>query len=126
MLSTDPAAARRASRDVRAARFAADFDRDFDADEIVDRCMLALINEGAKILDEGIAWRGSDIDVVYANGYGFPRYRGGPMFYADTLGLDAVVARLEAFSQLTGDPCWEVHPLLRQLADEAKTLGSLN
>ena len=61
-------------------------------DEIVDRCILALVNEGARILDEGIAQRASDIDVVYLTGYGFPRYRGGPMFYADQLGLFNVAA----------------------------------
>ena len=58
------------------------------ADEIVERCLYALINEGARILEEGVAIRASDIDVVYTSGYGFPRYRGGPMFYADTVGLE--------------------------------------
>jgi 3-hydroxyacyl-CoA dehydrogenase len=100
--------------------------RDIDEGEIVDRLVLSLVNEGAAILAEGIAARPSDIDVVYLNGYGFPVWRGGPMFYADSLGLDAVLARLEELGRLTGDPCWEVHPFLRQLADEGKTLGSLN
>ncbi len=59
--------------------------------EILERCMYALVNEGAEILEEGIALRASDIDIVYLYGYGFPRYRGGPMFYADTVGLDKVL-----------------------------------
>lgn len=98
--------------------------RDFDADEIVDRCMLALINEGAKILDEGIAWRGSDIDVVYANGYGFPRYRGGPMFYADTLGLDKVLASIRANAERFGDRWWTPSNLLARLAENGGRLSA--
>ena len=65
-------------------------------DEIVERCVFALVNEGARMLEEGIAQRASDIDVVYLTGYGFPRYRGGPMFYADTLGLYNVVRAMRA------------------------------
>ena len=68
--------------------------RKIDDDEIVDRCILALVNEGARILEEGIALRASDIDIVYLTGYGFPRFRGGPMFYADTVGLYRVVRRM--------------------------------
>ena len=68
----------------------------------MDRCVLALINEGAKLLEEGIALRASDIDVVYLNGYAFPAWRGGPMFYADTIGLDRVLARLEEFEARHG------------------------
>jgi 3-hydroxyacyl-CoA dehydrogenase len=100
--------------------------RDIEDGEIVDRLVLALVNEGAAILREGIAARPSDIDVVYLNGYGFPLWRGGPMFYADTLGLDAVNARLEEFRQLTGDANWSVDPLLQQLAKDGKTLSSMN
>src|SRR6185503_18937115 len=66
-------------------------------DEIVERCMYALANEGAHILEEGIALRASDIDMVYLAGYGFPPYRGGPMFYADTVGLASVLAAIEKF-----------------------------
>lgn len=98
--------------------------RDFDDSEIVDRCMLALINEGAKILDEGIAWRGSDIDVVYANGYGFPRYRGGPIFYADTLGLDTVLAGIRANSERFGDRWWTPSNLLVHLAESGERLSA--
>jgi 3-hydroxyacyl-CoA dehydrogenase len=66
--------------------------------EIVERCIYALVNEGARILEEGIALRASDIDMVYLTGYGFPRAKGGPMFYAETVGLDRVVARMEEFA----------------------------
>ncbi len=87
--------------------------RRIERQEIADRCILSLINEGAQILDEGIALRAVDIDVVYLNGYGFPRYRGGPMFYADTVGLAEVVRRIEAFG-------WQPAPLLARLAAEGK------
>ncbi len=92
--------------------------RRIDAGEIVERCLYALINEGAKILDEGIAQRASDIDVVYINGYGFPPYRGGPMFYADTVGLDKVyegICRLRD-AQPVDYGYWEPAPLLEKLA----------
>jgi len=85
-------------------------------DEIVDRCVLALVNEGAKILDEGIAQRASDVDLVYLAGYGFPPFRGGPMFYADTVGLFNVVRRMKEFA-------WVPAPLLARLADEGKTFN---
>ncbi|PLP98451.1 3-hydroxyacyl-CoA dehydrogenase NAD-binding domain-containing protein [Cupriavidus pauculus] len=83
-------------------------------EEIVERSMLALINEGAHILDEGIAQRASDIDVVYVHGYGFPAWRGGPMFYAETLGLDKVLARIRALRDEHGAH-WEPSPLLERL-----------
>jgi 3-hydroxyacyl-CoA dehydrogenase len=100
--------------------------RDIDAAEIVDRCVLALINEGAKLLDEGIALRASDIDVVYLNGYAFPAWRGGPMFYADTLGLDRVLARLAEFEQRHGAEFWSPAPLLKRLAESGKTFSSFD
>ncbi|MFT6288943.1 MAG: 3-hydroxyacyl-CoA dehydrogenase [Alcanivorax sp.] len=100
--------------------------REIGEDEILDRLLLALVNEGAKILEEGIAARPSDIDIVYLNGYGFPAWRGGPMFYADTLGLAEVVARMEALLAATGDEDWAPAPLLRKLLDEGVPLGSLN
>ena len=90
--------------------------RNIDSHEIVDRCILSLINEGAKILEEGIALRPVDIDVVYLNGYGFPRQKGGPMFYADTIGLKEVIKRIEAFH-------WQPAPLLTKLVDEGKTFN---
>jgi 3-hydroxyacyl-CoA dehydrogenase len=89
--------------------------------EIVQRCIFALVNEGARILDEGIAARASDIDVVYLNGYGFPRQRGGPMFYADTVGLVNVVQALRRFAAEPGaDASWQPAPLLVRVADERK------
>jgi 3-hydroxyacyl-CoA dehydrogenase len=100
--------------------------RDISDEEIVDRLTLALINEGAAILAEGIAARPGDVDIVYLNGYGFPKWRGGPMFYADSLGLGTVIDKLEALRELTGDPCWEPAPLLVQLAAGGQTLASLN
>ncbi|MDN5758491.1 MAG: 3-hydroxyacyl-CoA dehydrogenase NAD-binding domain-containing protein [Tomitella sp.] len=92
--------------------------REFSDEEIVQRLVFALTDEGARIVDEGIALRASDVDVVYLAGYGFPRHRGGPMHYADSVGLSTVVARLREFH---GEG-WEPAPLLVRLADEGKTL----
>ena len=94
-------------------------------DEIVERCIFALVNEGAQLLDERIALRASDIDVVYLSGYGFPRYRGGPMFHADTVGLYNVVRTLRRFAANPhGDPgFWRPAPLLAKLAAESKTFN---
>jgi 3-hydroxyacyl-CoA dehydrogenase len=99
--------------------------RRVDDAEIVDRLVYALVNEGARILEEGIAARASDIDVVYLTGYGFPRARGGPMFYADQVGLDRVLGRVNEFARNPhGDPAfWTPAPLLerrsRQLTSAA-------
>ena len=95
-------------------------------DEIVHRCVYALVNEGAKILEEGIALRASDIDIVYLTGYGFPLYRGGPMFYADSQGLVNVIATMKKFSRNPhGDPgFWEPAMLLAKLAAAGKTFNS--
>jgi 3-hydroxyacyl-CoA dehydrogenase len=90
---------------------------------ILARLTFALINEGFKILEEGIAQRPSDIDVVYVNGYGFPAYRGGPMFYADTLGLDKIYQTICEFAQIYGEEFWQPSVLLKQLAAEGKTLA---
>ena len=94
--------------------------------EIVKRCVFALINEGAKVLEEGIAARASDIDVVYLTGYGFPIIRGGPMFYADTLGLATIVRALRRFAtNPAGDPgFWAPAPLLARLAAEGKSFNA--
>lgn len=89
-------------------------------EEIVERLAYALVNEGAQILDEGIAMRASDIDMVYLSGYGFPLYRGGPMFYADTVGLPAVLAAIERFAQGPNGAAWVAAPLLVRLAGEGK------
>ena len=88
--------------------------------EIIERCIYALVNEGAKILEEGIALRASDIDVIYANGYGFPRYRGGPMLYADMVGLDKVYGSICRYHELYGD-IWEPAPLIKRLSEQGKT-----
>ena len=98
--------------------------RDVAADEIVERCMLALINEGVDILSEGVAQRASDIDVVYANGYGFPRYRGGPMFYADELGASHILERIGHYQDIHGAKWWTPSPLLRELAATGGTFGN--
>jgi len=100
--------------------------REISDEEIIDRLSLALANEGAAIVDEGIASRPSDVDVVYLNGYGFPKWRGGPLFYADTLGLEKLLEKMRALREQTGDPCWEPAPLFSRLIKEEKTLASLN
>jgi 3-hydroxyacyl-CoA dehydrogenase len=88
--------------------------------EIADRCLFALVNEGARILEEGIALRASDIDIIYINGYGFPAHRGGPMWYADAVGLKKVYDRVSEFHRQHGE-IWEPAPLLKQLAEQEKT-----
>ena len=90
--------------------------REISDEEILQRCIYQLINEGAKILEEGMAVRASDVDVVWLHGYGFPRWRGGPMFYADMVGLPEIVATLDRFHGEWGDT-WEPAALLRELAD---------
>lgn len=97
--------------------------REIGAQEIVERCLLPLVNEGARILEEGIAMRGSDIDVVYLEGYGFPRGRGGPMYWADSLGLPHVLARIEAWCAQLGARWWTPAPLLARLAQEGGRLS---
>ena len=88
-------------------------------EEIVARIMTALANEGARVIEEGYATRASDIDVVYVYGFGFPRYRGGPMFYADTVGLPTVLARVKEYRARFGD-YWEPAPLLERLVAEGR------
>jgi len=91
--------------------------------EILERCLFPLLNEGLRILDEGIAQRASDVDVVWCMGYGFPRYRGGPMFYADTIGLPALLAGLEKYKAMFGAMHWDPAPLLVRLVREKRTLA---
>ena len=79
-----------------------------------------MINEGALILGEGIATKSSDIDVVFVHGYGMPRYRGGPMCYADEVGLDKVIAGMEKYKARYGDMYWEPAPLLKELSQSGK------
>ena len=85
-------------------------------DEIIARITTALANEGARVLEEGYATRASDIDVIYCYGFGFPRHRGGPMFYADTVGLPTVLARVDEYRTQFGD-YWRPAPLLEKLVD---------
>jgi 3-hydroxyacyl-CoA dehydrogenase len=93
--------------------------RKIDDAEILERLVYPMINEGAKILAEGIAQRASDVDVVWIYGYGWPVYRGGPMFYADTVGAAHVLAALEKHAPQLGEG-FAVAPLLRQMASEGK------
>jgi 3-hydroxyacyl-CoA dehydrogenase len=94
-------------------------------EEVIERCIYAMVNEGARILAEGIAQRASDIDIVYLNGYGFPAHRGGPMLYADTVGLPNVVRALKRIAAEPGADAkfWEPAPLLVKLAEEGKTFN---
>jgi 3-hydroxyacyl-CoA dehydrogenase len=96
--------------------------RRIPVDEIVDRCVYSLVNEGARILEEGYALRAVDIDIIYINGYGFPAYRGGPMWYADTVGLKKVYERVCEFHKRHGE-LWEPAPLLKQLAEQGKSFA---
>ncbi len=91
--------------------------RKIDRSEILDRCLYALVNEAAKLLEEGVALRAVDIDIVYLNGYAFPAWRGGPMFYADSVGLPQVLARIEEFEKQHGSDLWAPAPLLKRLAE---------
>jgi 3-hydroxyacyl-CoA dehydrogenase len=99
--------------------------RNISNHEIVERTIYALVNEGAKILEEGFALRASDIDIVYINGYGFPAWRGGPMWYADKVGLPSVYQRICQFEQQRGD-WWKPAPLLAQLAAAGKKFADLD
>ena len=91
--------------------------------EIVERLVFALVNEAAYILEEGIATRASDIDMVYLTGYGFPLFRGGPMFYADTVGLTNVIMAMDKYAKGPHGDAWKPAPLLAKLAAEGKTFN---
>jgi 3-hydroxyacyl-CoA dehydrogenase len=97
--------------------------RKSNSQEIIDRTLLPMINEGAKILEEGIAQRASDIDLIWINGYGFPRAKGGPMWFADLLGLNAVMQKLQNISVSGAQPT-RISSLLQRLAAEAKTIST--
>jgi len=120
---------RSAQRDPEIEQLILDYSREkgverraIDASEVLERLMYALINEGAWILEEGIAQRASDIDVIYVYGYGVPAYLGGPMFYADKIGLDEVYKRVCEFAEQ--DPAsWKPAPLLKQLAESGGTFN---
>ncbi|MFC4313190.1 3-hydroxyacyl-CoA dehydrogenase NAD-binding domain-containing protein [Steroidobacter flavus] len=97
--------------------------RQHTKDEIVERCLYPLLNEGLRILGEGVALRASDIDVVWAAGYGFPRYRGGPMFHAETLGLDVLLAGMRKYQDIFGPMHWQPAPLLVELVERGLTIA---
>ena len=99
--------------------------RKVGSEEIVERCIYALINEGARIIEDGIAQRASDIDLVYLNGYGFPAHRGGPMFFADTVGLHEIARSLRGIAAQPGSDAaaWTPAPLLTRLADQGQTFN---
>jgi 3-hydroxyacyl-CoA dehydrogenase len=100
--------------------------RKIDDQEILERCFFALVNEGLKILGEGMAYRASDIDIVYINGYGFPAYRGGPMHWAENaIGLKTLLERLQHYAAQTGAPWWTPAPLLERLVSEGRSLASI-
>jgi 3-hydroxyacyl-CoA dehydrogenase len=99
--------------------------RQISAEEIVERCIYTLVNEGARLLEEGIALRAVDIDIIYLNGYGFPAHRGGPMWYADTVGLKKVYERICDFQRRLGS-WWEPAPLLQRLAEQGKTFAEFS
>jgi len=96
--------------------------RSITDDEILERCLYTLVNEGAAIIEEKIAHRASDVDVVWIHGYGFPRHRGGPMFWADEVGLGNILAKIEEFGR-THD-FWEPAPLLKRLAESGQSFGA--
>jgi 3-hydroxyacyl-CoA dehydrogenase len=108
-----------------AARAAGIARRPINADEIVERTIYALVNEGARILDEGFAARAVDIDIIYINGYGFPAHRGGPMWYADTVGLSWVLERVRAFESEHGS-AWKPSDLLVRLAEKGATFADVD
>jgi 3-hydroxyacyl-CoA dehydrogenase len=98
--------------------------REISDEEVLKRCLYALVNEGARILEDGIALRPCDIDIVYINGYGFPEVVGGPMFWADKRGLQHIYEDILKFQGEYGD-FWKPAPLLERLANEGKTFASL-
>jgi len=97
--------------------------REVGEDEILERCLYPMVNEGAKILEEGIAIRPSDIDVIWVNGYGWPVYRGGPMHWGDSVGLGKIATRMREFADESGSPFWQPTALLAELADAGKSFS---
>lgn len=97
--------------------------RSIDAAEIAERCMLQLINVGAQVLESGVAVRAADIDVVWVHGYGFPRHLGGPMFYADSLGMKHVLGRIDHYRSRVGGDYWKPAALVERLAREGRSFA---
>jgi 3-hydroxyacyl-CoA dehydrogenase len=100
--------------------------RNIPDEEIIDRCIYGLVTEGARILEDRIAARSADIDVIWMNGYGFPRHRGGPMHYADSIGLDKVYARVCEFRERFGEQYWQPPRLLEELARSGRSFADLD
>ncbi|MBM44911.1 MAG: 3-hydroxyacyl-CoA dehydrogenase [Acidimicrobiaceae bacterium] len=98
--------------------------REISDQEILERCLYPMINEGAKILAEGIAIRGSDVDVVWINGYGWPMYTGGPMFWADTVGLAEVTDRINHYGSTLGGEHWSISPLIEEIVTQGGSLSA--
>ena len=98
--------------------------RDIDDEEILKRCIYPMVNEGAKILQEGIAIRSSDIDIIWINGYGFPAYRGGPMHYGETVGLRNLYDQICSYREIHGE-VWKPAELLKRLAEEGKRFSEM-
>jgi 3-hydroxyacyl-CoA dehydrogenase len=99
--------------------------RSISNEEIIERCIYIMINEGARILAEGFAQRAADIDIIYITGYGFPAYRGGPMWYADTVGLQKIYERILEYHRKHGD-YWTPAPLLARLARDGQTFAAFD
>ena len=99
--------------------------REVSDQEILERCLYVMVNEGAKILEEGIAMRPLDVDIVWIYGYGFPVYRGGLMFWADQVGLDTIHAKVKQFYDESGEAAWQPSALLEKLAGEGRKFGDL-
>jgi len=98
--------------------------RPVPASEIIERCLFGMVNEAARIIVEGVVSRPSDVDAVWLTGYGFPRFRGGPLFYADRVGLAHVLERIRAFREHFGEAYWSPAPLLEQLVSAGRGLTS--
>ena len=96
--------------------------REVSDQEVLERCLYPMINEGAKILEEGMAIRGSDVDVIWVNGYGWPAYHGGPMYWADTVGLDELLGKIKGYANTLGGARWQPSALLERLASEGGQL----
>ena len=99
--------------------------RNFTDEEIVDRYMTAMISEAARVVDDGTALRPIDVDAVFLFGYGFPRFRGGPLHYADTIGAQTLIDRIETYAK-EDDYYWQVPDILRRMANDGSTFGDLN
>jgi len=99
--------------------------REISNEEILERCLYSLINEGARILEEGYAQRAADIDVIYLTGYGYPGYRGGPMWTADTIGLKKIYQRILEFQKNHGE-LWAPAPLLKRLAESGSSFAGFD